>query len=385
MSVVRSVVVAVVGAVGVAVVPVGAAGWSAPATAAEPSPYGTAAAPSWVPNGTVKAMVRHDDVVYLGGSFTTLTDPLTGQQVPRERVAAVDAATGVPLAWAPRVNGLVEAIAVAPEGTVYLGGDFTAVGGRPATRLAALDLTGAPVSGWSASANATVLDLHVDQESLYVGGRFGSIGGKSRPRLARLDRRTGAVVEAFNARVVGGRVVALEPSGDGTSLLLGGSFTSVGTRARGFVAGVRLDTGDVTEWAPAAECGTCYLWDLTATPETVYAAVGGPGGRVVSWDAGTGVRGWSRSGDGNVQAVDVAGGAVWAGGHFGPTFAGETRHQLAVLDAATGELLPYTLPVTGRDHPGIHVVAADADALRLAGGFTLADDPARRYAVLPVR
>ena len=356
-----------------------AGGWAAPASAA----YSSQAIPSWVPNGTVKAMARDGAVVYLGGTFTGFTDPVTGAQVARSRVAAVDAATGAPLPWDPGADAAVEALAVGPDSTVYLGGAFTAVGGQSATRLAAVDVTGQRVTGWSASANNTVLDLYVAGSALFVGGVFGAVNGVSRPKLARLDATTGSLVRTFNARVSGGRVVTLEPSADGRSLLLGGAFTTVGGQPRSFVAGVAPDTGAVTAWAPSSGCDTCYLWDLATTSDTVYAAVGGPGGRVVSWDGTSGARRWSKSGDGNVQAVDVQDGVVYAGGHFGPEFDGATRHQLVALGAVRGDLLPWTVAFTGPDHPGIWAIDADINGLRIAGGFSLAGNPARRYAVLP--
>src|SRR3712207_4092611 len=96
-----------------------------------------------------------------------------------------------------------------------------------------------------------------------------------------------------------------------------------------------------------AECSTCYVMGLTSDANNVYAAMAGNGGRVVAWSADTAARRWGRSGDGNVQAVDVHAGLVYAAGHFGPSFAGATRHQLAVLSASTGALRSYTLPFTG--------------------------------------
>ena len=356
-----------------------AGGWVVPASAA----YSSSAAPGWVPNGTVRAIARHGDVVYLGGSFTNLSNPATGAQVPRSRVAAVDADTGAPLPWNPGANGLVRAVAVAPDGRVFLGGDFTAVGGRSSIRLAAVTPGGAPVSGWSASASDSVHDLYADGTSVYVGGRFGTVSRTSRPKLARLQHATGAVVTAFDARVSGGRISTLAPAAGGGSLLLGGSFTAVDGRARGFVASVALGDGSVTDWNPGPECGTCYLWDLAAAGDRVYAAMAGPGGRAVSWHATTGSRGWSRGGDGNAQAIDVHDGVVYVGGHFGPSFGGSTRHQLAALDAGSGSLLSYTVDFTGNDHPGIWAVLADPDGLMIGGGFRLAANPARRYARLP--
>lgn len=367
-------------ALGLALVLALVGGWSAPASAA----FSSDARPSWVPNGTVRAMVRAGAVVYLGGDFTSLRDPASGAQVARAHIAAVDAVTGAPVtSWNPGVNGSVEAIAVGPDGTVYAGGEFTAAAGRTATRLAAFTSAGSRVPGWSAAASGEVFDLYTDGGSLFVGGRFGSVNGASRPKLAKLDAASGALVPTFNAHVAGGRVVSLAPSADGQSLLVGGAFDVLDGTPRSFAGAVSLTTGHVDDWAPRPECDTCYLWDLTTSEGVVYAAVGGPGGRVVAWDAVSGARRWARRGDGNVQAVDVFDGVVYVGGHFGPDFSGATRHQLAAVSAATGALLPYSVEFAGRDHPGIWAVDADSDGLRIAGGFVLANDPARKYAVLP--
>lgn len=357
------------------------AGWWAPASAAS---YSSQAAPSWVPDGVVKTMARSGNVVYIGGAFTSLTDPGTGKQVTRSRVAALDARTGAPLAWNPGADGLVDALAVAPDGTVYLGGDFANVGGKPAARLAAVTAGGSPVSGWSGSANSTVHDLYADASSLYVAGRFFTVNGKSRPRLAKLDRATGALT-TFNARVAGGRVDAVEPTPDGTSLYLGGTFTSVGGADRRFLGSVSRSTGAVTGWSPRALCDTCVVQDVAAGSGSVFAAVAGPGGQVGAWDAASGNTRWSKRGDGNVQAVDTRDGLVYAGGHFGPVFDGATRHQLATLSAGTGQLQSYSVAFAGANHPGIWAVAADADGLRLAGGFSLKNNPAKRYARLPLQ
>ncbi|CAA9356027.1 MAG: hypothetical protein AVDCRST_MAG34-2095 [uncultured Nocardioidaceae bacterium] len=354
-------------------------GWLAPADAAPT----TQPAPSWVPNGTVYAVAHVGNVVYLGGKFTALRDPATGAQVARARVAALDATTGALIRdWNPGANGVVRAIAVGSNGTVYLGGDFTAAGGRTAVRLAAISPSGASVSGWSASANGVVQDIWASGSSVYVGGRFGSVNGRSRGGVAKLAAATGALQSAFDAKMGGGRVWAIEPSPDGGSLVLGGWFTSLSGQSRLFAGAVSLDTGEVTGWRPPSECSTCYVMGLASDSSSVYAATAGPGGRVVAWSGTTGSRRWVRGGDGNVQAVDVHGGVVYAGGHFGPKFSGTTRHQLAAMNASTGALLSYSLPFSGNDHPGVWSVEADASGLRLGGGFTFAGNPAARYAYL---
>ena len=88
-------------------------------------------------DGRVRVAVAAGNGVYLGGAFTRATD-VDGRVVARNRLAAVDAATGALLPWNPGADKTVYAMAVAGS-TVYMGGDFTRVGGaardRPRVKL----------------------------------------------------------------------------------------------------------------------------------------------------------------------------------------------------------------------------------------------------------
>lgn len=347
-----------------------------PASAA----YTRGASSSWVPNRAVFAVVRDGNRVYIGGAFTSLRNPATGVRVRRPYVAALDANTGAVLPWNPGTDGKVRALSVGGNGTVYLGGEFTSAAGKAAIRLAAIRPDGTAVNGWTASANRTVFGVWAGSSGVYVSGAFGQINGKYRARVARLSLSNGALVKTFNARVGGGRVRTITPSPDGQSLLLGGSFKSLSGYPRAFAGAVALTTGAASSWSPKAVCDTCYVFDLASSDGRVYAAMAGPGGRAVAWSATTGARLWARGGDGDVQAIDVEDGVVYAGGHFGPTFSGVVRHQLVALNAAKGTLLSYTLPFSGKNYPGIWAVLADSTGLRIGGGFTLAGNPAAKYA-----
>jgi outer membrane protein assembly factor BamB len=138
----------------------------------------------------------------------------------------------------------------------------------------------------------------------------------------------------------------------------------------------------VSTWAPAKQCETCSVLDLVTDGSRAYQAVGGAGGRVVALSLTSGSRSWSRSGDGDVQAVALHNGVVHAGGHF-TSFDGSVKHQLVALSASSGAVQPFTVAFTGSDAPGIWSVSANAGALRIAGGFRLAASPAARYAAFP--
>jgi hypothetical protein len=55
----------------------------------------------------------------VGGIFTQM-----GGQ-PRSNVGAVDATTAVATSWGPNPNNTVRAVAVGPDGSVWIGGLFT--------------------------------------------------------------------------------------------------------------------------------------------------------------------------------------------------------------------------------------------------------------------
>lgn len=346
--------------------------------------YDTRPGFSWVPDGPVYAILEVGDVIYLGGAFTRLRNPVTGQVVTRSRLAAVDRETGLPTPWNPGADATVRALEAGANGVVFAGGDFLRAGGGPAVRLAAIRPDGSRVPGWTASANATVRDLLQVEDGLIVAGSFSSVDNAARRAVARIRADTGGLVTGFNARVTQGSVLALARSATG-SLLLGGSFHGVGGVAQPFLAMVSPSTGAVTGWRPPPSCSDCPVLDLDVSGTRVYGAVGGPGGRVAAWRADANVRLWARTADGDVQAVDVDDDVVYVGGHFGPHFAGQTRHQFAAL-SVDGQVLGMTMTFTGKDGPGVWAVSASSGALRIGGGFTgISGSSSARYAVLPAR
>lgn len=346
--------------------------------------YTTVPTTTWSPTkGSVFAIATTADRVYVGGSFTRLRDPATGRMATRQRIFAFDRATGALIqSFDPAVNGIVRAIAVSPDGTrVYIGGQFTSVDGVSRTRLAALTASGTVVPGWDPSASRTVFDIVEHDGYLYLAGTFARIDGVNRGGMARLVAATGALDRPWRAATRGGkpRTLAL---GNGV-LYVGGSFTSIKSQPRTYLAAVSLTNGDPTAWDPQPACDGCNLFDVATSGGSVYGAAGGPGGRAVRWNSGSGRIDWAVRADGNVQAVEVADGVLYAGGHFGPRFGGTERHQLAAVNASTGSVLPWAPDLGTNDFPGVWVVHATSDDLFVGGGFrSFEGTPQRRLAEL---
>ena len=347
--------------------------------------YYPATRPTGTTNNVVYSIAVQGDRVYLGGAFTRVTDPATGKPVVRNHLAAFDAVTGALIPdFAPSTDGVVRAVAVSADGSeVFFGGKFANVNGSPEANLAATDSSGALVPGWSAPTNKTVKDLATVGDNVYVAGDFGTVGGAKHLGLAKISAATGAVDPAWSPSATGGKPRSLYASPDGVNLLVAGAFTTINGAPRPFLVSLDLVSGADSGWAPGWVCSGCDAFDVVADATTVYAGVGGgSGGRVAAWSATTSAKPlWIDRNDGNVQAVALSDGVLYAGGHFGPTFADATRHQLAAVDAATGALLPWDAALGGNDYPGVWALSAGPDFLRVGGGFTTVGGvPHARYA-----
>ena len=146
------------------------------------------------PDFGVLALAVSGPTVYAGGYFTSI-----GGQ-PRNQIAALDARTGDATAWNPSAGGPetyavsfardVDAFALSGS-TVYVGGQFTSIGGQPRNNLAALDATTGRASAWNPNAGDVVNALAVSGSTVYAGGRFSSIGGRARNLIAALGVRSG--------------------------------------------------------------------------------------------------------------------------------------------------------------------------------------------------
>src|SRR4051794_2119058 len=344
---------------------------------------------TWSPtSGRVYAIARIGSTVYIGGSFTAVRNPNGTATVARSRLAAFDADTGALLPWNPGANNDVRALQPTSDGSgLIVGGLFTNVAGGAQNRIARVDSqTGALVTSFNAAVNGAVYALARVGTQVIAGGGFSTYRGQSRPRLASFDESNGTATVGWTGSA-DSIVKSLLASPDGDRFLVGGQFHTLSGQSRDYIGAVTT-TGTATSWRPPAPCSDvsrpCYVLDLAQDTGKVYAAVGGPGGRVVAYDVSSGVRRWAAYGDGDVQAIAVDDGVVYAGGHFGPTFSNSTRQGMVALDANTGGVLDFAPQFFN----GLKVwdILPGDDALRVGGGFTRVNTSSlrQRYAEFPL-
>jgi hypothetical protein len=346
---------------------------------------------TWTANGRVNAVVTVGDRIYLGGAFTEVSNRSGSQVVARNRLAAFDATTGAVVPdWNPGANDEVLALAASEDGSrLFAGGRFTSVGGEQRLRLAAVGTAdGAVDRQWVAHASWHVRALEVSGSRLYVGGMFAKIKGVDRLRLAALDTVTSALDPTW-APTADDQVWALKSAPDGSRVYVGGFFRTISGESRDYLAALDPVSGAVSSWRPTAACirdrNPCNVLDVDADGDHVYAAVAGPGGQLNAYRAGDATRAWRIYADGDVQAVHVRDGLVYAGGHFYKRFGNNpdgsqaVRRRLAAADAVTGAVDAFD-PVV-ETNLGVWTITSTPTHLYIGGDFTSVEGaPQRRFA-----
>ena len=114
--------------------------------------------------------------------------------------------------------------------------------------LAAIDLTTGDLLPWAPTTNGSVEAMVTDGTTLFLGGSFTTVNGVARPRLAAVDT-AGTLVPWVSG--ASGTVLALHLRG--TVVYVGGAFTTLGGQPRDRLGAVST-TGELLDWtAPANE------------------------------------------------------------------------------------------------------------------------------------
>ncbi len=340
----------------------------------------------WYPDGYVYAVAEANGVIYIGGEFhyvgpetgqSAFLDPITGARddsYPKAdgpiNIAIPDGAGGMFIGgdfsmvggmsrygiahlladktvdpnWSPTISpGSVSALALAGN-TLYLAGGFFSIAGSPRNGLGAVDASTGAVTSWNPNSSfvAQIKALAVIGSNIYVAGTFASIGGQNRTNLAALDASGNALPFSPNPN---GPPAALLVSG--STLYVGGQFTRIGGQNRTNLAAVNATTGNALSFPndrPNGQVNSLALSGNTLYVGGFFNALGSnsrPGlgaidtttGNATSWNPGVGLVGNPTAG--GMFSVAYSGSSVYVGGTF--TFCGgQPRLRIAALDPSTG-------------------------------------------------
>jgi uncharacterized delta-60 repeat protein len=194
------------------------------------------------------ATAKHDQII-IGGDFTSITPAgykktVTSMATYIARIDAVDGS--VDTTFQPNPNGVVETLALQPNGQIIVGGTFSTLTPNPTTKttvtgttvttvttqptprqfIARLNIDGSLDTNFDPQANGPVLSVGLNQNNgqIIVGGIFSSIAGASRNNVARINS-SGTIDNGFTAGVNG--IVDVILCAADNSFYIGGSFSSV--------------------------------------------------------------------------------------------------------------------------------------------------------------
>jgi len=264
-----------------------------------------------------------NDWIYVGGDFSTI-----GGQ-PRSRIARLNSDGTVDNTFNPNADFGVSAIAIDSSGNPIVGGSFSTIGGQPRNYIAKLNpTTGVADATFNPDASGPVYEIAIDSSgNPIVGGFFSTIGGQSRNKIAKLDPTTGVADAIFNPDASGNAdAIAIDSSGN---LIVGGSFGSIGGQSRNKIAKLDPTTG---------------VADATFNPNATFNP--------------------SVSARVNAIAIDSSGNLI-VGGSF-DTISGQSRNYIAKLNPTTG--VPDATFNPNADSE-IVAIALDSSGNPIVGGY----------------
>ncbi|MCB0991819.1 MAG: hypothetical protein KDB16_12625, partial [Acidimicrobiales bacterium] len=222
---------------------------------------------------------------------------------------------------------------------VYVGGKFRKVTGsdgieRTRNKVALIDLADCSVSTdfVSIGANGKITAIHRLGDRLFVGGDFTTIGGADVETIAELDATTGDVRTQFDFVTNNegwGRVMDIGTTPDGNRLVFGGRFGNISGNGLTVAAPTAvIDISDPN--APALTShestgyagGVGYITDVSVSPDG--SVIGVSAGKATSADYvylvdatdGRQSYRWRHYMRDSTFAIGVSDAAVYVGGHF---------------------------------------------------------------------
>ena len=273
----------------------------------------------------------------------------------------------------------VHALAVQADGSVLLGGSFSAVGVQPQMNLARLNADGTLDSHFDSEANDIVNALAVQADGkMLVGGAFTQLGGQAHSGIARLNA-DGTLDNSFFATVGGPGFatvysLALQPDG---KIVVGGAFATLGWQTHNNLGRLETD-GTVDTWFTADADGEIY--SLALQPDgkilvggsfTMMAPDGSGRTNLARLNPdGTLDSGFDPRPDGSVWSLAVqADGRILVGGAFTALSPdGVGRSRIGRLNA-DGSVDGAFNPGVGGSTPYVYSLGMQADGKILVGGY----------------
>lgn len=340
----------------------------------------TGLATSWNPgsNGFVNTMEMYGSTIYVGGSFSNI-----GSQ-NRSYLAGVDKSTGLATAWNPVLNSAVSALAVVGS-NIYVGGGFTQINNLGFNHIAVFDISTIQNNAsltWNPGSNGAVRDIKAIGSTLYIGGDFTLIGGQFRNYLAAITTSSD-IATSWNPSP-NANVYKLAPLG--TNLIVVGGFNNIGGQTRKYLAEIDTTTSNATAFSiPFETVSGPSRSAISASGSSIYLggefnAIGGDGRNYIAAFDMTlntnNLTAWNPDSDGYVFSLAPLGSnKIFAGGNF-LNIGGLKRKRIALLTTLSNNAMTWD---PGADNTVTNLVFDGVSTLYVGGVFHNIGYSARNY------
>ena len=338
--------------------------------------------------------------VYICGAFTVAN--VSGTLDPNRAAHGIcywDGEKWVSISSSPLTGGAgtatINSVDVAPNGNVYVTGDFTNIGGVAANYIAYWNGTTWNALGTGLNSNGLTVRVAPNGD-VYVGGGFTTAGGVSCVRIARWDGLQWRRVGQFGG--LNDLVQAIEINKDGSTIYVGGDFTDQnGFAASALLAVASYNTAtglfsamgsglNQTVYSLAlADSGVLYAGgNFTASGSDEISYIGQWNGSAwlpMSSGADSAVQKVSLSPNGNVLAVGAFTRIGSVDARFIALWNGSTFVNLDLNISASGSYYPicsFIDPRTDDIFIGGTVFGANSADFTLISGFTTVPNPGSR-------
>lgn len=342
---------------------------------------------SWTANtnGAVKALLLDGNTLYVGGSFTLV------KGLDRKALVALDKTTSAPTSFDANISisggGTAEVRALAKySNLLYIGGSFSSMAFNARNGLAAYDVVAKTVKANPSGitgAHVNALKIDTTNAKLFVGGQFSQINGTNRTGLGALDVTNGSL-SAWNPTLNSANVK--DVSVTATGVYFAGDFTTVNATARpGLAALDPANSATLLSWNPnSGNTGTFYFYHADVIGADVYVSgyFSAMGTQAVSnlaiVDASTGaLKSFKYMPSAGPGVVAVDGSKMLIGGDFS-AFDATARKGFAAINLKDNTLLPLDLKLADPSGVTVNAFHVSARAIYLGGRFKTIDGAGRR-------